>query len=614
MIKYPLYVTLDTNIFVANKFDFDKDSPLGLLVKYVAAKKIKIVLSNIVIKEVEKHIVTEGNKVCGSLRKLRTEVLKTVSEEYLRQVGLDVQLQILDKKSYSEKSRKIWNKFVDSLKPEILDTSMINLDAIITDYFSFHPPFEDSDKKRKEFPDAFIANQVRERFGIEQVVAIVSKDNGFKRACGNSENHIFYESLGEMYDAMNRQEIEYQKIVQNINSFVMNYISDIDSMVMDNDCVEVHGQSYDKDGIVDGFDYSETIVVSIKNTMCKVRTIDEITEETVRATLLCTADIDVECSYEDYDNAAWDHESESYYCLETRKNLEKHSVRFGIRIVVNRETDDLRIIPFKVILNGDTRRDWFEIDEDDSEMDVINQDREELGFRSLNSYSDYLENNLSESPFMTSVISVFEKINRLYQEYEEMATVYDEFATLIEGSASKDVIKQLALKMDDLLMFPMPSDLNKISDEEVSEVILWAEQSYDRLYELSEQAKIPDYFNYGDTIEICNGQEIYQLVIGELFGTPSAGNEELIDLSIKDNVGTVIVKGYVKLIVGYLDFDEDGGAGDGIEDDIEYYCDDVVNTLENIAKSISEGVIKEWAIAKKVETVLSYNGIKTETN
>jgi predicted nucleic acid-binding protein len=151
MIKYPLYVTLDTNIFVANKFDYSKDSTLGLLVKYVAANKIKIVLSNIVIKEVEKHVVAEGNKVCGALRKLRAEVLQTASKEYLEQVGLDVPLQILDKKQYEEKSRDLWKKFAASLKPEILDTSKIDLDAIIADYFSVSPPFENSDKKRKEF-------------------------------------------------------------------------------------------------------------------------------------------------------------------------------------------------------------------------------------------------------------------------------------------------------------------------------------------------------------------------------------------------------------------------------------------------------------------------------
>ena len=604
MIKYPLYVTLDTNIFVANKFDFSKDSTLGLLVKYVASNKIKIVLSNIVIKEVEKHVVAEGNKVCAALRKLRTEALQTASQEYLVQVGLDVPLQILDKKQYEEKSRNAWGKFIASLKPEILDTSRIDLDSIIADYFNISPPFENSDKKRKEFPDAFIANQIRERFGKEQVVAIVSDDNGFKRACGNSENHIFYRTLGELYDAMSRQEAEYQKIVQNINSLVTCYISEIDSLVMDNECVEVHGLSYDKDGIVNGFDYSDTVVVSIKKTACSVSTIDEITEETIRATLLCTAQIDAECSYEDYDNAAWDYETESYYFLETRKNLEKHMARFGIRIEVDRKTERMRILPFKVILNSDTLRDRFEIDEDDSEMDVINQDREDLGFYPLDQYANYLENDLSESLFMTSVISIFEKINSLYQEYEDVATIYDNFVTSIKESESKDVIKQLAIRMEGMEMFPMPSNLDEITDEEVDEVVLWVEQSYDRLSELSEQSNLPDHFNYGEMIEIHNDQEIYKFVINKLLGTPSAGDEELIDLSIKDQVGIVIAKGYVKLTVGYLDFDEDGGAGDGIEDDIEYYCEDIVNALENIAKSINECIAKEWAVAKKIETVI----------
>lgn len=59
MIKYPLYVTLDTNIFDANKLDFSQDSTLGLLVNHVKAGKIKIVLSNIVLKEVEKHIISK---------------------------------------------------------------------------------------------------------------------------------------------------------------------------------------------------------------------------------------------------------------------------------------------------------------------------------------------------------------------------------------------------------------------------------------------------------------------------------------------------------------------------------------------------------------------------
>ena len=45
MIKYPLYVTLDTNIFDANKLDFSKESTLGLLVNFVEDVKLKFYLT-----------------------------------------------------------------------------------------------------------------------------------------------------------------------------------------------------------------------------------------------------------------------------------------------------------------------------------------------------------------------------------------------------------------------------------------------------------------------------------------------------------------------------------------------------------------------------------------
>lgn len=86
MIKYPLYVTLDTNIFDANKLDFSQDSTLGLLVNHVKAGKIKIVLSNIVLKEVEKHIIKASDGVCSSFRGLRKELINGVSDKFLEEI------------------------------------------------------------------------------------------------------------------------------------------------------------------------------------------------------------------------------------------------------------------------------------------------------------------------------------------------------------------------------------------------------------------------------------------------------------------------------------------------------------------------------------------------
>ena len=63
MFNYPLYLTIDTNIFISSKFDFSEDSTLGLLLKYIQQGKIKLVLSDIVVRESENHIIKVGEKL-----------------------------------------------------------------------------------------------------------------------------------------------------------------------------------------------------------------------------------------------------------------------------------------------------------------------------------------------------------------------------------------------------------------------------------------------------------------------------------------------------------------------------------------------------------------------
>lgn len=55
MFKYPLSVTVDTNIFDAAKFDLSENSTIRLLENYVKDGKIQVVLSDIVIRESKAH-------------------------------------------------------------------------------------------------------------------------------------------------------------------------------------------------------------------------------------------------------------------------------------------------------------------------------------------------------------------------------------------------------------------------------------------------------------------------------------------------------------------------------------------------------------------------------
>ena len=63
-----------------------------------------------------------------------------------------------------------------------------------------------------------------------------------------------------------------------------------------------------------------------------------------------------------------------------------------------------------------------------------------------------------------------------------------------------------------------------------------------------------------------------------------------------------IIKGHIKLIIGYLDFDEDGGAANGLQEDIEYYCDEIIEKIDSFIAS--QTLIKEFE-SKAVESIES---------
>lgn len=65
MFKYPLAVTIDTNIFDAARFDLCDTSTLKILENYVKSGKIKVVLSDIVVREQKDILQIRSKKYVG---------------------------------------------------------------------------------------------------------------------------------------------------------------------------------------------------------------------------------------------------------------------------------------------------------------------------------------------------------------------------------------------------------------------------------------------------------------------------------------------------------------------------------------------------------------------
>lgn len=363
MFEYPINVTLDTNIFDAAKYDFEENSTLQLLAKYVRSGKVKVVLSNIVVKEAEKHIAEQGMKICSIVQKAKSDMRKIATKQMMEHIGLSDLLEIsVDKDLVRTKSIDLLNKYIEDIDAEIMDTKQIDWEAIIEDYFEIRPPFQQGEKKRKEFPDAFIAEQIRKRFGTDETVVIISNDKGFKTACQNTSNHIFFSSLGEFYNELNKQEQEaYEETIRVVENIRNRISSEISEYVFYNENIEVIGLSQDKDGIIEGYDYSETYLDTIENLSFAVYSVDDMNSRSFIVTIKCKADITANCYYDDYENGIWDSEDKRYLFIETIGVREEHQARFGCRIKIDRETEDIEIIPFKIILGGDTRKQRYRI-------------------------------------------------------------------------------------------------------------------------------------------------------------------------------------------------------------------------------------------------------------
>ena len=184
MFKYPLAVTIDTNIFDAAKFILGAASTLRIIENYVRRGKIKVVLSDIVVRESKRHIADQVKKICGIMRKARAAALEESTEHLIRTIGLGEILRIVtNKDELISKGEEMFDDFLRTINTEILGADLIDVGLVLGDYFETKPPFENSEKKKSEFPDAFIAQQIRKRFGETEEVVSISNDKGFIRAC-----------------------------------------------------------------------------------------------------------------------------------------------------------------------------------------------------------------------------------------------------------------------------------------------------------------------------------------------------------------------------------------------------------------------------------------------
>lgn len=615
MFKYPLAVTIDTNIFDAAKFNLGDASTLRILENYVRRGKIKVVLSDIVVRESKRHIAARVKEVCGIVNTARNSALKVYNEHLISSIGMNEMFRIVESEDdIIAKEEKVFDDFLCAIDAEILGTDLIDINSVLSDYFGAKPPFEESGKKKSEFPDAFIAQQIRNRFGETETVIIVSNDKGFIRACQESENCLFFNSLGALYNAISKEDAAYDDTIAVIKELQLRISAAVNEYIKDNENIDVNGLSYDKDGIESGYDYNEFYLHGISDVTFSVHSVDEISDNISIVTLSCKADIFADCYYEDYANAPWDPEEKEYVFVDTIKMREEHKARFGCRIEIDRAEKTFKVFPFTVILGGDSRRNRYEVEEhpvEDDEEEIRDMDREALGFQALGSYESYLEDNLPDSHFYADIIARFEEINGLYRKYDDCCISFDDLLAELNTANPKEIIKLIYERLLEVSDIPHIANIENITDSEIEEIQAWANAQYERASEIADIDTLPDVISFGETIVIkgVDGGKA-SLSIGDNQISPDEGSEEVIDICFS-NRDENTTSGYIKLTVGYLNFDEDGGAADGISDEVEYEYHDILKELDNFIYAQNCLIEKDTRIAEIISEAIKTNGDNT---
>lgn len=304
----------------------------------------------------------------------------------------------------------------------------------------------------------------------------------------------------------------------------------------------------------------------------------------------------------------WDPEEKEYVFVDTVQMREEHKARFGCRIEVDRRAKKFKVQPFIVVLGGNSRRNRYEIEkhftEDDKE-EIRDIDREALGFRALGSYESYLEDNLPDSPFYADIITRFKEINGLCRKYDDCCICFDELLTELNTANSKGTIKLIYERLLCVSDIPHIANVEIITDSEVEEIQAWANAQYERASEITDIDTLPDVIAFGETITIrgMDGSEAV-LSIGDNQISPAEGSEEIIDIYFSNGVENS-ASGYIKLTVGYLDFDENGGVADGLSDEIDYEYQDILEGIDRFIYVQKCFVEKDIQIAKIISQVIT---------
>lgn len=294
-------VFIDTSVFKANNY-FSSTSKINKLAELASKGRISIVLTSITKAEIIKHLTKDIENARKSVKKKDNEVLRNIK-------GTDEYFSALDKVDAEITAIEMVNTFVKRSGAYVIGLEYCkDIEGIFKKYFKQEFPF--SEKKQKEFPDAFALAALEGYNQSRQYKMIVlSTDSDMQ----NYESDELYavdfkkyisEKMSEDVDLSSLYEElsgNSDRLKDKLESEIVDYLDDVSLF-------------YDK---IQNGDIHYVSVYDVRvDFNAEDVYINESNDESIEFELEIHVNYRVGISYDDYTNATYDNEDKVWYGTE----------------------------------------------------------------------------------------------------------------------------------------------------------------------------------------------------------------------------------------------------------------------------------------------------------
>jgi len=314
-------VFLDTEVFVAKNFDFSSHK-FELLQAAIARGNLFIYLTDIVVRETEKHIV-------DAVRIARRSLSSTKTDYRILEVCKHFHEAVNDSKfeTYEKEILQSFRDFRSKFVKEVIHITHVPIEDLMDCYFQEKPPFNKETKKH-EFPDALsLAEIIQWAKENRATAAVVSNDSDIPSLISSLQAGDFlfhYNTIEQLLDSLSATEEKKEQLSKSIQEHYTKLHEELRSVFSD---ACFHPRGYD----------AEVVDQELLSAQITEINFLEVREDYALSECEFDCEYRLEIEYDDPDAVFWDSEDKMAYCFNRKRKSKVFTALFYLEVELSKE-------------------------------------------------------------------------------------------------------------------------------------------------------------------------------------------------------------------------------------------------------------------------------------